>query len=134
MAAKKKIMIVDDDPDVLLTLKQLLEKSGYKVIPFEDGIDCIRALNQGEKPHLIILDVTMPVYSGWEVQRRLSADINWKKIPIVFLTGRSTETAIEMCKKFGVDYIKKPFDIKDLKERVEIVLHPQKRKTSKVCM
>lgn len=134
MASKKKIMIVDDDPDVRLTLKQLFEKSGYQVIQVEDGIDCIQALKKGEKPNLIILDVTMPVYSGWEVQRRLSADMNWKNIPIVFLTGRSTDTAIEMCKKFGVDYIKKPFDINDLKDRIESVLHPRKNKKSKVCM
>ena len=50
-------MIVDDDPDVLKTVRQLLESSGYKVYSFENGIDCLKELNQGKKPTLIILDI-----------------------------------------------------------------------------
>ena len=64
----------------------------------------------------------MPILSGWEVQRRLERNIDWKDIPIIFLTARTTETAKEMCKRLGADYVIKPFDITDLKNRIERVL------------
>ena len=124
--ANKKIMIVDDDADVLTTVEQLLKSKGHTVIPLNDGHDCFKKLKNGERPNLIILDIMMPVMSGWEIQRRLEENPDWCKIPIVFLTGRSTKTAEEMCKKYGIDYIQKPFDVKELQERIQKVLMKRK--------
>jgi len=118
----KKIMIIDDDPDILSSIEEILESNGHKVISIQDAGECFERLKKGEKPHLIILDIMMPVMNGWEVQRKLDANPEWRKIPVVFLTGRTTETAIEMCKKYGIDYIKKPFDIEDLKKRIDKAL------------
>ncbi len=120
MANKKRIIVVDDDPDIRLSVKQILEKSGYKVYSFENGRECIKTLkNTKKRPSLIILDIMMPEISGWEIHRQLDSNPNLSEIPIVFLTGRSNETAIEMYNRYGIDYIKKPFDIKDFKESVK---------------
>jgi CheY-like chemotaxis protein len=127
MANQKKVMIVDDDPDILLTVKQILEADGHKVYAFEDGLDMLKELEQGVIPSLIILDIMMPVMSGWEIHRRLGENPRWKKIPVVFLTARDNETAKEMCERYGVTRIKKPFDIKEFKDRiVEVLLNRQK--------
>jgi len=122
MANKKRVMIVDDDLDILLSLKELLEANGYKVYSFDNGNDFLKALSEGKKPTLVILDIMMPEMSGWEIQRILKENPKWKKIPIIFLTARSTETAREMYEQYGIDYILKPFDIKDFLNRINTFL------------
>lgn len=128
MANKKRIVIVDDDPDMRKTVKQLLESSGYKVYSYENGLDCIKNLRQGKyKPTLIILDIMMPLMSGWEIQRRLSENAQWKDIPIIFLTSRTNDTADDMYARYGADFVKKPFDINDLKARIEETINGKKQ-------
>ena len=120
-------MIVDDDPDILLSVKQLLEACGYKVYQFDNGRDFLEALNKGKKPSLIILDITMPIMSGWEIRKRLEENPRWKSIPVVFLTGRTNETAEDMYEQYGVDHIKKPFSIKDFIESIERILDSRRK-------
>jgi len=120
--ANKKIMIIDDDPDILSSIGQVLQSNGHTVISIQDAGECFKRLKKGEKPHLIILDIMMPVMSGWEVQRKLDAHPEWCKIPIIFITGRKNETVKEMGEKYGVDFIEKPFEIKDLEKRIDKVL------------
>lgn len=124
--AQKKIAIIDDDPDTRTTIEEVLKSQGHKIITINDGFKFFKKLNQGEKPHLILLDIMMPAMSGWEIQRRLKENPNWNQIPIIFVTGRTTDTAKEMCKKYGIDYIEKPFDIKDLKKKVNKALMRKK--------
>ena len=119
---KPKIMIVDDEHDVLSSVEKVLKSSNYDVISLDSGEKCFDHLKRGEVPDLIVLDIMMPVLSGWEVQRRLERNIDWKDIPIIFLTARTTDAAKEMCKRLGADYVIKPFDINDLKTRIERVL------------
>jgi len=119
---KPKIMVVDDEHDILFSVEQVLKTSEYDVIAVDSGEKCFDHLKRGELPDLIVLDIMMPVLSGWEVQRRLERNIDWKDIPIIFLTARTTEAAKEMCKRLGADYISKPFDIDDLKQRIENIL------------
>ena len=133
MANKKKVMIVDDDLDVLQTVRQILEKNGYKVYSFDNGFDCFKTLDKGVKPSLIILDIMMPLISGWQIHKKLGENPNWRKIPVVFLTGRSTETAIDMCKRYGVNHIKKPFNVKDLKERIDNILLDRQKYSKEMC-
>jgi len=118
----KKIMIIDDDPDIRITLEKIINSIGHNAISFEDGYTFFKNLEKGEKPNLILLDIIMPTLSGWEIQRKLNKNPNWNQIPIIFITGRTTDTAKEMCKKYGMDYIEKPFDINKLKKRVKKVL------------
>lgn len=123
MANKKRIIIADDEPDILSTLTQIFELEGYKVYSFDNGRDCLWALETWKAPPLLmILDVMMPEMSGWEIHRRLQSKSKWKKIKIVFLTGRTTETAIDMYKKYGIEYIQKPFDLDHLKGRIKDIL------------
>ena len=133
MANQKKVMIVDDDPDVLKSVKQLLEKNGYKVFSFDNGYDCFKLLKEGIKPSLIILDIMMPIINGWQIHKKLGEHPDWRRIPIVFLTGRNTEAALDMCKKYGVEHIKKPFDIKDLKQRLENILIEREKYSKEMC-
>ena len=122
MANKKRIMIVDDDKDILLSVKTILEANGYKVYPFDNGIDCLRALNEGKNPTLILLDIMMPEMSGWEIRRRLEENPRWSRIPIVFLTARANETAEEMYERYGVGYVRKPFDVNNFINIIEKIL------------
>jgi CheY-like chemotaxis protein len=119
----KKIMVVDDDSDVRDSVKYALEYySDYEVICVESGNSCYELLKNNEIPDLIILDIMMPGMSGWMLTDRLKENPSWKKIPVVFLTARLDKFAEDIGKKLSDDYIKKPFDIKDLKKRIDKIL------------
>ena len=120
----KKIMIVDDDPDVRISVKHALEYycSDYNVICVESGNMCYERLRNNEIPDLILLDIMMPGMSGWMLSDRLRENPSWKNIPVVFLTARTDKFSEEIGKKLCKDYIKKPFDIEDLKKRIDKVL------------
>ena len=120
----KKIMIVDDEPDVRISVKHALEYYGsdYTVICVESGNMCYEMLRNKEIPHLILLDIMMPGMSGWMIADRLRENPNWKDIPIVFLTARWDKFAEDLGRELSADFIKKPFDIKDLKKRIDKIL------------
>jgi len=120
----KKIMIVDDDPDIRISIKQALEYyySDYNVICVESGSMCYEMLRNNVIPDLILLDIMMPGMSGWMLSDRLRENSSWKDIPIVFLTARTDKFSEEIGRKLCKDYIKKPFDIEDLKKRIDKVL------------
>ena len=130
MANKKRVMIVDDDRDILLSVKQILEKNGYKVYSFDNGRDFLRALEDGKKPTLVILDIMMPEMSGWDIRRRLEERPGWDRIPVVFMTARANQTSEEMYERYGVGYIKKPFDVNDFMD-VVVNIADSKQKYSK---
>lgn len=132
MANKKKIMIVDDDKDILFTVKQILESKGYKVYPFDNGRDFLKALDDGIKPTLVILDIMMPEMSGWDVRRRLDENPNWSQIPVIFMTARTNETAEEMYESYGVGYIKKPFDINGFMDVIEGIASSREKYSKKM--
>ena len=120
----KKIMIVDDEPDILFTVGQVLEASGYEVIKANNGNECIEKLSQlPENPDLVLLDIMMPEVSGWDVAAKIKENPEWQKIPIVFLTAKGYTMSVGMGNISAEDYIVKPFDIKDLKERVDKVFN-----------
>ena len=120
----KKIMVVDDEPDILLTVSQTLEMFGYEVVKAIDGQDCIDKLNNmTPTPDLLLLDIMMPEVSGWDVAAKIKENPNWKNIPIVFLTAKGDTMSVGMGNLAAVDYIVKPFDVRDLKNRVEKILN-----------
>ena len=119
----KVIMVVDDEPDILLTVGQMLEMSGYQVIKAKDGVECINKLNELITiPDLVLLDIMMPDLSGWDVAAKIKENPAWKEIQIVFLTAKGDTMSIGMGNLAAEDYIVKPFDIKDLKERIEKII------------
>jgi len=121
---KKKIMVVDDDPDLLHSVKQALEymDDNYKVTCASSGIQCIKLLENNEIPNLILLDIIMPEMSGWETLKNIQENPSWKDIPVVFLTHRTDNIAKKTGSFLAADYITKPFDIDDLKRRIDKIL------------
>lgn len=121
----KTILVVDDNPDVLTSLKVGLEDASgdYQILGAENGRKCLDMLNNNTKPDIILLDIMMPQMSGWEVFDRIKENPSWNNIPIVFLTARTDRTAKNAGSFLGDDYIEKPFNIIDLKKRIETILN-----------
>jgi DNA-binding response OmpR family regulator len=120
----KVILVVDDEPDILFTVSQMLEMSGYTVIQAKDGVECINKLNELEAtPDLVLLDIMMPDVSGWDVAAKIKENPSWNEIPIVFLTAKGDVMSMGMGRLASEDYIVKPFNITDLKERIDKILN-----------
>jgi two-component system alkaline phosphatase synthesis response regulator PhoP len=123
----KVILVVDDEPDILLTVSQMLEMSGYTVIQAKDGVECINKLNDLEVvPDLVLLDIMMPDVSGWDVAAKIKENPAWNEIPIVFLTAKGDVMSMGMGRLASEDYIVKPFNVTDLKERIDKILNKAK--------
>ena len=120
----KKVIVVDDNPDVIFSVKNGLEdiSPDYQITGVESGEKCLELL-QTESPDLILLDIMMPGMSGWKTYDKIKENDTWKNIPIVFLTARTDKVAKNAGGFLGEDYIEKPFDIDDLKGRIDKILH-----------
>ncbi len=121
---KKKIMIVDDNSDLRFMVKKALEKSSddYDVTDANDGKECFELLKKDDKPDIILLDIMMPGIDGWQVFAKLKENPEWREIPIAFLTAKTDEYSKGFGKLSSEDYIEKPFEIEDLKERINKIL------------
>jgi len=108
----KKILMVDDEPDQIDTMKIVLEENSnyYDLIGATSGLKCLQLLTNGEHPDLIFLDIMMPTMSGWEVFEIIKENPEWKRIPIVFLTARTDEVALNAGKFLGDAFINKPYN------------------------
>ena len=121
----KKIMMVDDESDQIISLKVAFEEEfgdKYELISAHNGADCFELLEKNEKPDLILLDIMMSEMSGWEVFDKLKDNPLWKDIPVVFLTGISDKNAKNAGGFLGDDFIEKPVDTEELKKRIDKVL------------
>ena len=119
----KKILVVDDEVDLVETIRFPLEMDGFNVLVSYNGED---ALNQArkEKPDLIILDLMLPKLDGYKVCRLLKFDERYKDIPILMLTAKTQEKDKLLGKETGAnEYITKPFDIDDLMKKVRVYLN-----------
>ena len=116
---QKTVLVIDDEPDICANIQVLLETRGFRVVLArngKEGIDKARA----EAPHLILLDVKLPVLSGFEVCRCLKEDPSTKNIPIMMLTAMDTLGDVEKSFTLGADdYLSKPFDTERLIEKVK---------------
>jgi DNA-binding response OmpR family regulator len=116
---KKKILVVDDEPDIQKILKFRLEENHYEVITAPDGKSCLKKAVE-EKPDLIILDILMPRLNGFEVSQRLKKDSKTKDIPIVMLTALAQEKDLSRGLEAGAScFITKPFNPVDLISEIE---------------
>lgn len=115
----KKILIVDDEVDLVETVRFPLEMEGYHVLVSYNGED---ALNQARKesPDLILLDLMLPKLDGYKVCQLLKSDDQYKHIPILMLTAKSQEKDMVLGMETGAnEYITKPFDIRDLLKKMK---------------
>lgn len=119
---KKKILIVDDEPDIVETLKFLMESEGFESIIAMDGEDALKKAKE-ENPDIIILDVMLPKINGYKVCRLLKFDSKYKHIPILMVTARSQEEDKVIGEETGADeYITKPFDINEVIQKIHTYL------------
>ena len=129
---RKKVMIIDDDLEMLRLMKEQLERL-YDVIDFASGENALENLSNTEDiPQLILLDIAMPRMDGYEVLGRLKGEERLKKIPVVFLTGMTDE--LSECKGLEmdvVDYLKKPVASKVLFARVQHYIDLYTEKSNK---
>ncbi|MBU1599347.1 response regulator [bacterium] len=115
----KKILVVDDDVDMVEILKSLLEIEGYDVVGAFDGQEALDKTKQ-QKPDFILLDIMMPVMDGWEACRRLKACKKTSEIPVAILTARVDSQDREKAFQLGADdYITKPFNPDELLKRIK---------------
>ena len=118
----KTILIVDDTPENLRVLLQLLKHQGYKVRAAPNGKLALQAA-ASDPPDLILLDIMMPEMDGYEVCRRLKQDEQLREIPVVFLSALGeTLDKVRAFDAGGVDYVTKPFQFEEVRARVEIHL------------
>ncbi len=119
---QKRILIADDEEDVVTTLQFTLEKEGYQCLTAYDGKEALDKAKR-ENPDLIILDIMMPKMNGYEVSRLLKFDARFKHIPIVMLTARTQAKDKEIGRDTGADmYVTKPFEMDDLVSTVHNIL------------
>ena len=122
--ANKKILIVEDESDILVTLQILLQSEGFDVITATDGMEALNKVKSGS-PSLIILDLMIPKLDGYKVCRILKFDERFNKIPIIIITARAQESDKEKSKEVGADYyITKPFEPEELLSKIKEFLKP----------
>ena len=119
---KKKILIVDDEKQLVSLVKLHMEMAGYEVLTASDGERAL-AIGREENPDLIILDLMLPKIDGWEVCKRLRAEQKISGIPVIMLTARTeTEDKLKGFECGADDYVTKPFSPRELVARVKRVL------------
>ncbi len=122
MMDKKRILIVDDEEDILSVLKFRLEANNYEALTASDGQEGLNKART-EKPDLIILDLMLPKLDGYKVCRMLKFDESYKAIPIIMFTARVQQKDEELGKEMGADaYVTKPFEPEVLLEKIRQLL------------
>lgn len=118
----KKVLIVDDEPNIVLSLEFLMKKAGFDVAVAGDGEEALQQVERF-RPDLVLLDVMMPKKSGYEVCEALRADPARAGMKIVMLTAKGRDTEVAKGLALGADaYVTKPFSTKDLVARVSDLL------------
>jgi DNA-binding response OmpR family regulator len=117
-----RILIVDDEPNIVISLEYLLKKEGFDVTVATDGDAALRQAAEF-RPHLMLLDVMMPKKSGFEVCESLRADAAMADLKIIMLTAKGRETEVTKGLALGANaYITKPFSTKDLVAQIKTLL------------
>lgn len=115
----KKILVVDDEPDILKIVVFRLKKLGYEVTTASNGQEALDFI-QKIKPDLVVLDLIMPVVDGYEVCKQVKADEKLRHIPVILLTASFTGELADKAEKLGADdYLMKPFDPEELLTKVK---------------
>ena len=117
-SSKTRILIVDDEADLVSVLRIGLEIEGFEVIAASDGEEGLRKARE-DRPELVVLDLMLPKLDGYRVCRALKFDERYRNLPIVILSARSGEQDRRLAFDMGADaFVTKPYDMKDLVSRV----------------
>lgn len=124
MSMPLKVMIVDDDPSIVVALEFLMEQNGYEVEVARSGEEAIESIPKFQ-PDLILLDIMLPGIDGYEVCEILRLKPAWRNIRVIFLTAKGSEEDIARGLVLGADaYVVKPFTNKSVVDMVDDLLHP----------
>jgi DNA-binding response OmpR family regulator len=117
-----RVLIADDDVDILALVAFRLERSGYQVLKAMDGEEALKVALE-ESPDLAVLDVMMPRMDGYEVTRRIRGNEATRGMSVILLTARAQDSDVAAGLEAGADdYVKKPFSPQELRTRVEQML------------
>ncbi|MCU0514446.1 MAG: response regulator transcription factor [Anaerolineae bacterium] len=117
---KSKVLLVEDDSTVSQLIVDFLSKNGYEVTPYGDAPEALEGVRQRGLPHIALLDLGLPSMHGFELASRLKTMAD---VPIIFVTSSNdTETIVQGLKKYAEDFIVKPFELRELEARVQVVL------------
>jgi two-component system, OmpR family, alkaline phosphatase synthesis response regulator PhoP len=121
--AKKKILVVDDEQNIVDLLSIVLKGEGYDVVSSNNGVDALKKA-QKENPDLVILDVNMPQLDGWNVLSSIRASENTRKTPVLMCTNKDLVSDVERAEVLGATgYIAKPFEIERVLKKVFQILN-----------
>ena len=122
----KKILIADDEPNIVAALEFLLQRNGYEVRAARNGDEALKLI-EADPPDLVLLDVMMPIRSGYEVCQRIRENPQWRAIKVIMLSAKGRDTEVNKGLQTGADlYVTKPFSTRDLMAKVSGLLE-QKR-------
>jgi DNA-binding response OmpR family regulator len=118
----KKVLIADDEPNIVTALEFLLQRNGYEVTIARNGDEALLLIEQ-HQPDLVLLDVMMPLKSGYEVCQRMRERTDWRHIKIIMLTAKGRDVEMSKGLSIGADlYITKPFSTQELMARINGLL------------
>jgi DNA-binding response OmpR family regulator len=121
----KKVLIADDEPNIVAAIEFLLKQRGYEVHAAPDGSEALRIVEQ-VVPDLVLLDVMMPQTSGYEVCRAIRRRVEWSHIKIVMLSAKGRDAEVVKGLAMGADlYVTKPFSTRELMARIDELLDPR---------
>lgn len=117
-----KILIADDEPNIVISLEFLMQQSGYEVATARDGEDTMQKIASFQ-PDLVLLDIMLPKLNGFEVCQRIRENGEWSRIKIIMLSAKGREIEVSKGIALGADaYVTKPFSTKDLIAQVQRLL------------
>ena len=118
----KKILIVDDEPNIVMSLEFLMKREGFQVAVATDGEEALSRMAEIE-PDVVLLDVMMPKKNGYDVCQEIRANADWNKVKVLILTAKGRDTEVAKGLAIGADaYMTKPFSTKDLAAKVRQLL------------
>ena len=121
---KQRVLIADDEPNIVISLEFLLEQSGYEIRTVANGDDALRVAREF-RPHLLLLDIMLPLKNGFEVCQVIRESPELNPVKIIMLTAKGRETEVAKGLALGADaYITKPFATRELLEAVKRLLGP----------
>lgn len=118
----KSILVVDDEPNIVLSLEFLMKQQGFDVRVARDGEEALQALAQ-QVPDLVLLDLMIPKRDGYDICQQIRANPAWKDVRVIMLTARGREVDREKGLALGAtDYVTKPFSTRELTQKVKDLL------------
>ena len=123
MSEKYDVLVAEDDDQISYLLNFMLTREGYKVRVANDGQEAMDAIAEMEMPKLVLLDIMMPFYDGYQLITHIRNETDWKDVPVVMLTAKSQEKDIIKALEGGAnDYVVKPFQPGELITRLKMLM------------